>query len=189
MGRLSSASPDSGDSRTHLLPSCLGRISAAPAAMRRVILGRWWILGESSYVQIRASCLKCEMPPRWKCLAFVGGIIWRRRKKMHLSFWHPVDSVRDRDTGPCHPHVSVFLGVCKSWKDLCCCSSQGYHVLHAQSSGEKCAELRELPGPPETLGVQPPVRQGQTLRSRRSDGFCFGCDLSCMEKLERCSAD
>lgn len=33
---------------------------------------------------------------------------------MHLSFWHPADSGRDRDTGSCHPHVSVFLGFCKS---------------------------------------------------------------------------
>lgn len=35
---------------------------------------------------------------------------------MHLSFWHPVDSVRHRDTGSCHPPVSVFLGFCKSWR-------------------------------------------------------------------------
>lgn len=58
-GWLSLASSDSGDSWTHFLPSCLGRISAAPAAMRRVILGRWLILGESSYIQISDSCLKC----------------------------------------------------------------------------------------------------------------------------------
>lgn len=95
------------------------------------------------------------------------------------------------ETGTPDPaiHMSVFSWGSVSPGDLRCSSFQGYHVLDAQSSGAKCTEVRELPGLPETLGVQPPVRQEQTLRSRRPDGFCFGCDLSCTEKLERCSAD
>lgn len=36
-------------------------------------------------------------------------------KKMHLSFWHPVDSVREEreHCDSCHPHVTIFLEFCK----------------------------------------------------------------------------
>lgn len=48
---------------------------------------------------------------------------------MHLSFWHPVDSVgEDREhCESCHPHVSVFLGFGKS-QGWCCCLFQGSQV-------------------------------------------------------------
>ena len=62
--------------------------------------------------------------------------------------------------------------------------SLGFAKAQGKSVWNWVSGVRELPEFPETIRVQPPVCQWQTLQSCRPDGFYFGCDLLCTGKVE-----
>lgn len=129
------------------------------------------------------------MPPRWRYLAFVGGIIWRRKCICLFGIlWIPLQKTENTVNPAIHMSVFSWNFASPRWLCCCCCfwGYQGLDVpmLKEKEYGNESQRSESFQSAREPSGLSFPATIGKCFNHVDQMVFTFGCNLLYTERLK-----